>query len=112
MGLADPAALDRAAKAIEAEAKTLRDAKPYGQATKDMIWSGLAATSFRNQAEADVKQVGSLADRLVSITAEIRKGATEVRKEIARRAEEARKAREEAERRAAEEKQPAGAGPR
>lgn len=108
MGLADPAALDRAAKAIEAEAKTLRDAaKPYGQSAKDMIWRGLAATSFRNQAEADVKQVNSLADRLVKLADEIRKGAKTVRDEIARREKAAR---EEADRRRAAAEAGQGAG--
>ena len=49
MGLADPAALERAAKAIEAEATTLRDAaRPYGKAAKEMMWRGVAATSFQN----------------------------------------------------------------
>ena len=48
------------------------------------------------QAEADVKQVNSLADRLVTIASEIRKGAKTVRDEIARREREAREAREEA----------------
>jgi uncharacterized protein YukE len=114
MGLADPAALERAAKAIEAEATTLREAaRPYGKAAKEMMWRGVAATSFQNQAEADVKQVNSLADRLVTIASEIRKGAKTVREEIARREKAAREAREEAARLAAQrERDLWGTGPR
>jgi uncharacterized protein YukE len=98
MGLADPGALERAAAAIEKEATTLREAgRPYGRAARDMVWQGVAATSFRNQAEADVKQVNSLADRLVKLAGEIRKGAAAVREEIARRERE-RQRREAAER--------------
>ena len=94
MGLADPAALERAAKAIEAEATTLREAaRPYGKAAKEMQWRGVAATAFQNQAEADVKQVNSLAERLVTIASEIRKGAKTVRDEIARRERAEREAR-------------------
>jgi uncharacterized protein YukE len=106
MGLADPAALERAASAIEAEATTLRDAaRPYGKAAREMLWRGVAATSFQNQAEADVKQVNSLADRLATLATEIRKGAKTVRDEIARRERVAREAREAAERRAAQERE-------
>ena len=106
MGLADPAALERAAAAIEAEATTLRDAaRPYGKAAKEMMWRGVAATAFQTQAQADVKQVNSLADRLVTLATEIRKGAKTVRDELARREREAREAREAAERRAEQQRQ-------
>ncbi|HEX2514771.1 MAG TPA: hypothetical protein VH257_08710 [Chloroflexota bacterium] len=106
MGLADPAALERDAAAIEAEATTLRDAaRPYGKAAKEMMWRGVAATAFQTQAQADVKQVNSLADRLVTLATEIRKGAKTVRAEIARREREAREAREAAERRAEQQRE-------
>jgi uncharacterized protein YukE len=82
---------------VEKEARTLREAaRPYGQGARDMIWRGQVATAFRTKAEADVKQVNSLATRLEELAAAIRRGAKEARNELARQEREAREARETA----------------
>ncbi|HEX2033938.1 MAG TPA: hypothetical protein VHS99_07120 [Chloroflexota bacterium] len=84
--LADPDALDRAAKAIEGEAKSLREAVvPYGRAARTMQWRGVAAAGFQDQVQLDCTHVDAMAERLEQMAAAIRKGAVQVRQELERR---------------------------
>jgi uncharacterized protein YukE len=106
-GLADPAALEDAARRVDAEAGKLRaQFQDWVRPVVASRWSGAAATSFRDDTQQDWSSTQARAQELQSIGSLLRGGAAAIRAEIERRRRE-REAREAASRRAAAAKQAA-----
>ncbi|HEY1293672.1 MAG TPA: hypothetical protein VGJ60_11365 [Chloroflexota bacterium] len=92
--LADPAELERAAARLQRHASELRrTANAVTSAVARMQWSGDAASDFHDTAHADADETRAQASDLEAMARALRKGAQDVRTEIARRRAAAKKAR-------------------
>jgi uncharacterized protein YukE len=98
-GLADPAALDDAARRLGVEAATLRaQIQDWVRPVVAAQWSGVAAASFKEDQQRESFISSGLAQQLETMARMLRDGAAAVRAEIDRRRRE-REAREAADRR-------------
>jgi uncharacterized protein YukE len=95
-GLADPAALEDAARRLDTEAAILRaQVQDEVRPVVASLWAGAAATSYKDDTQLDWSSALARASALENMASRLRGGAAAIRAEIERRRRE-REAREAA----------------
>jgi uncharacterized protein YukE len=79
--LANPDELQAKARQLRAEADALdRALDPFDRAARGALWQGVAATQFKNEADADKRAAHELAEKLRAAANAMDAGASDIRR--------------------------------